>query len=290
MGVPVNVSAGMVSEAPANKGTDAGQLTVSAGTVPALPVKTWVCVARADPVKTWVCVPRAEPAKVGAGWVCVEAASFVPDPAVTTFAAVAEAAIAETVPAGVPALTEAFVPAGVPAVMAALVPAGVKLAVEFVGTEAGHAIVPAGVAEVALFVPLGVIVAFPPVVPTFEFAATVPRTNFPLKAETSVKPVGQAAERVSIIMPLGTWAPMPDGSADIGKRPLVSAFAGMLCAKTTAQDIPTNRNSRLKLRTRKLFNGDIEAIFRSRRGARFIQIDRGIRLDMNNNRYVGSFI
>jgi hypothetical protein len=52
-------------------------------------------------------------------------------------------------------------------------------------------------------VPAGVIEELPPVVPTSEFAAIVPRANLPLSAVTSEKPEGQLAARVRMIPPEG---------------------------------------------------------------------------------------
>lgn len=125
------------------------------------------------------------------------------------FGAVALQAVVDPVPAAMFVAVQfplvavaAFVPAGVPAdvapvVVVPFVPAGVKLTVPFVpaGVPALTAdVVPADPLKVGwLTVPVGVMVAFPPVVPTSPFAASVPCRNWPLSALTSVKPEGQAA-------------------------------------------------------------------------------------------------
>ena len=137
---------------------------------------------------------RADPVKVGAGCVCVLLAVFCPAEAAEVSAAVAVAAIAEIVPAGVP-------PEVAPVVAVPLVPAGVPADVAPVVVVP---LVPLGVKETAEFVPAGVTVAFPPVVPALAFAAKVPWRNFPLSAETSVNPVGQVPEMRSTIAPLGS--------------------------------------------------------------------------------------
>lgn len=64
-------------------------------------------------------------------------------------------------------------------------------------------------------VPAGVIDELPPVVPTSELAAMVPRGKFPLSAATCVKPVGQLAASVSTIAPEGKTE-IPVGICAIG--------------------------------------------------------------------------
>jgi hypothetical protein len=139
----------------------------------------------------------AEPVKVSAGTVRFGAVALQavvePVPAAMLVAAqLPEVAVAALVPAGVPALVA-------PDVAVPFVPAGVKETVEFV---------PAGVYEFMvsvgwLTVPVGVIVAFPPVVPTSPLAATVPRSILPLSAETSDQPEGQVPEIIRVIRPDG---------------------------------------------------------------------------------------
>lgn len=121
------------------------------------------------------CVPRAAPVKV-----CAETVNA---------GAVALQAVVDPVPAAI------LVAAQFPVVaLAALVPAGVPPETEDDATE-----FPVKVGTE--LVPAGVIVSDPPVVPTLPFAATVPITARPDKAETSVHPVGQAALVVKTIMP-----------------------------------------------------------------------------------------
>lgn len=161
-------------------------MNVWAGTVPCVPVKASAGTVPAVPVN--VCagtvneLPGLEPPIVLKA--PLEVPAFEPD----TVATVA-----------VP-----FVPAGVKLTVP-FVPAGVKFTVPFVPTG-----VPALTAELVfwfpvkvgwLTVPAGVMVAFPPDVPTFEFAAIVPRSILPLSAETSEKPVGQDPETSRITIP-----------------------------------------------------------------------------------------
>ena len=160
---PVKGSAGTVTDAPLNAGTPAGQEIVSAGIVPKLPFS--IGTDAGQEIVSAGTVP-ADPEKVSAGTVCVWLGcvcvlfeTLLPLPVLTTIAVVAVAVIA--VP---PVVVVLFVPAGVKETVEfvgtdaghAIVPVGVKLAVELVGTPAGHAIVPVGVIEVVPFVPAGV--------------------------------------------------------------------------------------------------------------------------------------
>lgn len=101
---------------------------------------------------------------------------------------------------------QAIVPEGVKAAVA-FVPTGVKFTVPFVpaGVPALTAdVVPEDPVKVACWTaPEGVIVALPPVVPTSAFAARVPRSILPFRAETSVNPVGQVPLKINVIRPLG---------------------------------------------------------------------------------------
>ena len=126
-------------------------------------------------VSVWVCVASADPVKVSAGTV--------------RFGDVPLHAVVDPVPAAIfvaaqlPLVAVApFDPAGVPALVALVVPSDpVK-----VGCET---------------VPLGVMVALPPVPPTSPFAAIVPCKNFPFRLETSVVPPGQAPLMTIMIEP-----------------------------------------------------------------------------------------
>lgn len=219
--LPVNVSAPTVVAAPVTVGTPAGQATVPEGvTVPVafVPVAVSVCV----------CVPRAEPVNV-----CAETARLG---AVALQAFAAPVPIRTLVAAQLPVVALApFVPAGVPPLTAELValdPVKTCALVVLddpakVGTPAGQAIafksgvmetvplVPAGVpaltAELVTELPVkvGVTESAPPVVPTLPLAATVPRHIFPLRAETSVNPVGQVPEAMNMIAPEGNWEVNP---------------------------------------------------------------------------------
>ena len=135
------------------------------------------------------------------------------------FGAVALHAVVEPVPAAMfvaaqfPEVAEApLVPAGVPALTAdvvALDPVKVSAGtVPALPVNVGAATVPAGVYEFIasvgwLTVPVGVIVALPPLAPTSPFAATVPRSIFPLNAETSLHPEGQEPLTMKVSSPLG---------------------------------------------------------------------------------------
>lgn len=206
----------------------ADPVNVSAGTVPA------------DPVKTSADVTLDDPDNVGtpAGHAIVGEVSvpLCPSAGTVRFGAVALQAFAAPVPintlvaaqlpvvavarftkepmaiaplVGTPA-GHAIVPSGV-TVPVAFVPTGVKLTVPFV--PAG---VPAETSELAIllpvkvgavFVPVGVIVSLPPVVPTSPFAATVPMIVLPLSAATSVQPAAQVPLARNTIDPAGTPAP-----------------------------------------------------------------------------------
>jgi len=101
--------------------------------------------------------------------------TLLPVPVLTTIAAVAVAAIA--VP---PVVVVPLVPAGVPALTA--------LVVEELPVKVG-----------AETLPLGVMVALPPVWPTSPFAARVPRSIFPFSAVTSENPAGQLVSEMMMI-------------------------------------------------------------------------------------------
>ena len=104
-------------------------MKVSAGTVPADPVKVSAGTVPAEPVKVCVCVGSADPVKVSAGTVKFGEVALhaVVDPvpaAMFVAAQFPEVAVAPLVPLGVPAVIAAFVPAGVNETVP-LVPAGV---------------------------------------------------------------------------------------------------------------------------------------------------------------------
>lgn len=125
-----------------------------------------------------VCVPKTEPTKAGAGCVWGSVATSVPVAAPTAEnPVVAVAAMAATVPAGVPA-------------------------------DAAEVVTDEPMKTGAATVPAGVMVSDPPVVPTLPLAKSVPSSVFPFKAATSVYPV-EHAERVSRIAPDGTAATLP---------------------------------------------------------------------------------
>jgi hypothetical protein len=123
------------------------------------------------------------------------------------------------VPAGVPALTAEVVALDPVKVWAGTVPedpvkAGTPAGQEIVsaGTvpefpvKVGAATVPAGVKLAVLFVPAGVIVSLPPVVPTSPFANSVPTSILLLIPLTSTNPVGHACIIIRMV-PLGIMAP-----------------------------------------------------------------------------------
>jgi len=127
------------------------------------------------------------PVKVSAGTVCVWVDRALPvkvSAGTVRFGAVALHAVVDPVPAAI------FVAAQFPEVaVAELVPAGVPALVAPV--------------VVVLFVPTGVMVALPPVVPTSPLALKVPRSILPFSAPTSDHPTGQVPERINATSPLG---------------------------------------------------------------------------------------
>lgn len=181
-------------------------------------VRVCVCVASALPVKVsagtvCVCVPRAEPVNVG-----VWAMAFATPPVVLESAPVVSALI---VPAGVP-------PEVAPVVAVLLVPAGVPALTAEVVAD-----VPVSVA--CCTVPAGVIVAFPPVVPTSPLAAKVPRSILPFRAEASVHPAGQEPLTTKVSRPEGTE--LEAGVA--GSYMLCEAFHTRTCPSVGAIAVET---------------------------------------------------
>ena len=106
--------------------------------------------------------------------------------------AVALQAVVEPVPAAM------LVAAQLPLVaVAAFVPCGVPALVPLV------AWLDVPVNTGAVTVPAGVMVAFPPVVPTSPLAAIVPCTNWPFRAVTWVNELGQVPLRIIMMAPEG---------------------------------------------------------------------------------------
>jgi hypothetical protein len=131
--------------------------------------------------------------------------AFATPPVVEESAPVVNALI---VPAGVPpevapVVVVPLVPAGVPALTALVV------ALDPVNVSAGTVpAFPVKVCAAAVNVAtVGVIVSFPPVVPTSPFAATVPTRVLPLNVEFSVHPVPHVPVVIIFMLPAGGTVP-----------------------------------------------------------------------------------
>ena len=233
----VNVPAAIV-------GTPAGHDTVGCVNVPPAIVGGFagheiVCVwaASAEPVKVSAPTVKELPGETVA--IFENAPALVPasEPLVVATLTV------PFVPAGVPALTDAFVGTfagqdiapsenaplafvGTPAGQESAPSANAPLA--FVGTPAGQLIAPSEYAPL-VFVPVGVIEFEPPVVPTSPAACVVPRSICPESAETSVLPAGQEPLTTRKTNPLGSekndtfcaWTGMGNGE---GRTSAVTAI------------------------------------------------------------------
>ena len=81
------------------------------------------------------------------------------------------------------------------------------------------------VSEGWLTVPVGVMVPLPPVAPTSPLAAIVPRSIFPLSADTSDQPEGQLPDTMSEMSPLGMLVPPITGELSAPVEGLIQSQA-----------------------------------------------------------------